>query len=129
MGLLRSRSFVASPMLAAAAVATLLLVERRAPETLPPVRAPATAPAPAPRAPGLDAMAARLAKRLEGKDRDDGEGWTLLARAYVELHRHAEAAAAFDRARAIEADIAEARALSGAPPEAWMPMVARKPAR
>lgn len=59
---------------------------------------------PAPSVPGLDVMAQRLASRLESTGRNDAAGWELLARAYVELRRHADAAKAFERARSLRGD-------------------------
>lgn len=50
---------------------------------------------------GLDPLVARLATRLREKTPEDGEGWALLARTYVELKRHAEASAAFAKAIAL----------------------------
>lgn len=49
----------------------------------------------------LDPLVARLATRLRDKTPEDGEGWALLARSYVELKRHAEASAAFAKAAAL----------------------------
>lgn len=49
----------------------------------------------------LDPLVARLAVRLRDKTPEDGEGWALLARSYVELKRHAEASAAFAKAAAL----------------------------
>ncbi|MBI5751307.1 MAG: c-type cytochrome biogenesis protein CcmI [Hydrogenophilales bacterium] len=49
----------------------------------------------------LDPLVARLAARLRDKTPEDGEGWALLARSYVELKRHAEASAAFAKAAAL----------------------------
>jgi cytochrome c-type biogenesis protein CcmH len=60
--------------------------------------------APTGSAPGLDAMAQRLAARLESTGGSDGAGWELLARSYLELGRHADAAKAFARARKLLGD-------------------------
>lgn len=49
----------------------------------------------------LDPLVARLAARLRDKTPDDGEGWALLARSYVELKRFAEASSAFAKAAAL----------------------------
>jgi cytochrome c-type biogenesis protein CcmH len=46
---------------------------------------------------GLDALAARLKKKLD-QHPDDGVGLALLARSYVELGRHAEAVPLYERA-------------------------------
>jgi cytochrome c-type biogenesis protein CcmH len=72
----------------------------------PSLSVPATAPAmpAAGSVPGLDVMAQRLAARLESTGANDGAGWELLARAYVELRRHAEAVKAFERARKLQGD-------------------------
>ncbi len=59
------------------------------PTGMPPVPTDAKAPQVA----GLDVMAQRLAKRLE-KDAGDGEGWSLLARTYLELGNLTQAEAA-----------------------------------
>jgi cytochrome c-type biogenesis protein CcmH len=48
--------------------------------------------------PGMDALAQRLALKLRTQTPDDGEGWALLARSYVELKQYREAADAFSRA-------------------------------
>lgn len=45
----------------------------------------------------IDILADRLKQKLE-QHPDNGEGWALLARSYVELGRHAEALPAFERA-------------------------------
>jgi len=55
---------------------------------------------------GLDALADRLKQRLE-KNPNDGAGWALLARSYVELGRHGEAATAFEKAVALTPDDAQ----------------------
>ncbi|HET9580738.1 MAG TPA: hypothetical protein VFP44_23120 [Usitatibacter sp.] len=52
----------------------------------------------------MQTLATRLAQRLESSRSNDGEAWTLLARAYVELRRPEEAVAAFERARALLGD-------------------------
>jgi cytochrome c-type biogenesis protein CcmH len=73
----------------------------------PPPAAPAADPkgAPSPGSvPGLDVMAQRLASRLESTGGNDGAGWELLARSYVELRRHADAVKAFERARKLRGD-------------------------
>lgn len=54
----------------------------------------------APRLPGLDVMAAKLASRLE-QEPADREGWILLARTYRELGDAARADAAYARAAAL----------------------------
>lgn len=46
---------------------------------------------------GLDVLAERLKRKLE-RNPDNGEGWALLARSYVELDRHDEAIPAFEQA-------------------------------
>jgi cytochrome c-type biogenesis protein CcmH len=78
---------------------------------------------------GLDALTERLKKRLE-ENPSDGAGWALLARAYAELGRHAEAVPIFEKAAGLIpndaqllADYADAlgvtqgRRLSGKPEE------------
>lgn len=45
----------------------------------------------------LDALSERLKKRLE-QSPDDGVGWALLARSYVEIGRHADAASIYEKA-------------------------------
>jgi cytochrome c-type biogenesis protein CcmH len=51
----------------------------------------------------IDAMLAKLAKHLQEKP-DDVAGWSLLARSYVSLGRHAEAEEAFKKALAAQPD-------------------------
>jgi cytochrome c-type biogenesis protein CcmH len=46
---------------------------------------------------GLDALSERLKKRLE-QSPDDGVGWALLARSYVEIGRHADAVPIYGKA-------------------------------
>lgn len=46
---------------------------------------------------GIDILSARLKARVE-KNQDDGVGWALLARSYVETGRHAEAAPMYEKA-------------------------------
>ena len=46
----------------------------------------------------LDAMAQRLRARLDASGQNDGDGWALLARTYVELKRYPQAVTAFERA-------------------------------
>ena len=46
---------------------------------------------------GLDTLSERLKKRLE-QSPDDGVGWALLARSYVEIGRHADAAPIYEKA-------------------------------
>jgi cytochrome c-type biogenesis protein CcmH len=55
---------------------------------------------------GLDALADRLKQRME-QNPNDGAGWALLARSYVELGRHGEAATAFEKAVALMPDDAQ----------------------
>ena len=52
---------------------------------------------------GLDALADRLKQRL-AENPDDGIGWALLARSYVELERHHEAVAAFEKSMTLVPD-------------------------
>jgi cytochrome c-type biogenesis protein CcmH len=66
----------------------------------------------------FSAMAAKLAAKLE-KNPNDGEGWALLARSYVELKQHKDAVPAFEKAMAILpndpqllADYVDARAMT-----------------
>jgi cytochrome c-type biogenesis protein CcmH len=46
---------------------------------------------------GLDALSERLKKKLE-QNPNDGTGWALLARSYVEIGRHAEAVPIYEKA-------------------------------
>ena len=46
---------------------------------------------------GLDALSERLKKKLE-QNPNDGVGWALLARSYVEMGRHADAVAIYEKA-------------------------------
>ncbi len=46
---------------------------------------------------GLDALSERLKKKLE-QNPNDGVGWALLARSYVEIGRHADAAPIYEKA-------------------------------
>jgi len=55
---------------------------------------------------GLDALADRLKQRLE-QNPNDGVGWALLARSYVELGRHAEAVPIYEKATALIPDDAQ----------------------
>ena len=66
----------------------------------------------------FSAMAAKLAAKLE-KNPNDGEGWALLARSYVELKQHKDAVPAFEKAIALLpqdaqliADYVDARAMT-----------------
>lgn len=52
---------------------------------------------------GLDALAERLRKKLEGNP-TDGAGWALLARAYVEIGRHADAVTIYEKAMTLIPD-------------------------
>ena len=97
-------------------------------QALPASGVPAAMPAPAgsapPALPGLDVMAARLeAKVRTGSGTADQ--WLLLGQTYRELGRDADAAAAFERAAALdpasapartELDAARARTAAGAAP-------------
>jgi cytochrome c-type biogenesis protein CcmH len=55
---------------------------------------------------GLDTLTERLKQRM-AQNPNDGAGWALLARSYVELGRHAEAATAFEKAMALIPDDAQ----------------------
>jgi cytochrome c-type biogenesis protein CcmH len=55
---------------------------------------------------GLDSLAERLKQKLE-QDPTDGGGWALLARSYVELARHAEAAPIYEKAVTLLPDDAQ----------------------
>lgn len=55
---------------------------------------------------GLDSLAERLRKRLE-QNPNDGAGWALLARTYVELGRHAEAVPIYEKATQLVPDDAQ----------------------
>ena len=46
---------------------------------------------------GLDALSERLKKKLE-QNPNDGVGWALLARSYVEMGRHSEAVTIYEKA-------------------------------
>ncbi len=66
----------------------------------------------------FSAMAAKLAAKLE-KNPNDGEGWALLARSYVELKQHKDAVPAFEKAMTLLpddpqllADYVDARAMT-----------------
>ena len=66
----------------------------------------------------IEANVAKLAKRLE-QNPDDAPGWSMLARSYMMLERFSEAASAYDRVTALNAnnadgwaDYAEALALA-----------------
>lgn len=48
--------------------------------------------------PDMDVLAERLALKMRTQTPDDGEGWALLARSYVEIKRYREAADAFAQA-------------------------------
>ena len=68
--------------------------------------------------PSVDEMVAGLEQRLR-ESPDDAEGWLTLARSYMVMRRHADAAAAYGRAQALVGDVpdvlvdhAEAIALS-----------------
>lgn len=52
---------------------------------------------------GLDALSERLKKKLE-QNPNDGTGWALLARSYVEIGRHAEAIPFYEKAMALIPD-------------------------
>ena len=52
---------------------------------------------------GLDALSERLKKRLE-QSPDDGVGWALLARSYVEIGRHADAVPIYEKAMKLISD-------------------------
>lgn len=66
----------------------------------------------APRLPGLDVMAAKLAARLE-QEPANREGWILLARTYRELGDPARADAAYARAAALRPGGAAERPAAG----------------
>lgn len=55
---------------------------------------------------GLDDLTERLKKKLE-QTPDDGGGWALLARSYVELGRHADAVPIYERAMTLLPDDAQ----------------------
>ena len=55
---------------------------------------------------GLDSLAERLKRRLE-QNPNDGAGWALLARSYVELGRHAEAVPIYEKAAQLIPDDAQ----------------------
>jgi cytochrome c-type biogenesis protein CcmH len=55
---------------------------------------------------GLDVLTERLKQRL-GTNPNDGPGWALLARSYVELGRHSDAVAAFEKAQKLIPDDAQ----------------------
>ena len=51
----------------------------------------------------IDANVAALAKRLE-QNPGDAQGWTMLARSYLNLEKYGEASAAYARATALNAN-------------------------
>jgi len=55
---------------------------------------------------GIEALAERLKKRLE-QNPNDGVGWALLARSYVEMGRHSEAVAIYEKAMSLIPDDAQ----------------------
>lgn len=55
---------------------------------------------------GLDDLTVRLKRKLE-QNPDDGVGWALLARSYVELGRHADAVPTYERAMTLLPDDAQ----------------------
>jgi cytochrome c-type biogenesis protein CcmH len=65
-----------------------------------PTTAAAAMPAASQRAPlpSMESLAQRLALKLRTQTPDDGEGWALLARSYVEIKQYREAADAFSKA-------------------------------
>jgi cytochrome c-type biogenesis protein CcmH len=111
-----------SPTSAAGPVAVAL--SRGAPPVVAPMGlSPAAGGAP-PAVPGLEVMVARLEAKVR-----DGNGtadqWLLLGQTYRELGRDAEAAAAFERAAALDPANAAARAKDTAGPRAASAPVAR----
>jgi cytochrome c-type biogenesis protein CcmH len=52
---------------------------------------------------GIEANVATLAKRLE-QNPNDGEGWTMLARSYLNLEKYSEASNAYAKAAALKKD-------------------------
>jgi cytochrome c-type biogenesis protein CcmH len=52
---------------------------------------------------GLDALSERLKKKLE-QNPNDGVGWALLARSYVEIGRHADALPMYEKAMKLTPD-------------------------
>lgn len=55
---------------------------------------------------GIEANVAALAKRLE-QNPNDTEGWTMLARSYLNLEKYSEASNAYARATALKTDDAD----------------------
>lgn len=55
---------------------------------------------------GLDALSERLKKKLE-QNPNDGVGWALLARSYVEIGRHADAVSIYEKATKLLQDDAQ----------------------
>ena len=72
-----------------------LAIEREAPASVGPIAGKPAATAPLP---SMDVLAQRLALKLRTQTPEDGEGWALLARSYVELKQYREAADAFAKA-------------------------------
>jgi cytochrome c-type biogenesis protein CcmH len=73
-------------------------IESKTPRAAQPAIAGATVAGERAPIPGMDVLAQRLALKLRTQTPDDGEGWALLARSYVELKQYREAADAFSRA-------------------------------
>lgn len=71
------------------------------------MRAPPTTAEPHGGLADLDGLAQRLSARLEATGKDDGAGWALLARTYVELKRYPQAVIAFERAHKLLGDDAQ----------------------
>jgi cytochrome c-type biogenesis protein CcmH len=55
---------------------------------------------------GIEALAERLKKKLE-QNPNDGVGWALLARSYVEMGRHSDAVAIYEKAMTLIPDDAQ----------------------
>src|ERR1044072_1974862 len=55
---------------------------------------------------GIEANVAKLAQRLE-QNPNDAEGWTMLARSYLNLEKYSEASKAYERATALKTDDAD----------------------
>jgi cytochrome c-type biogenesis protein CcmH len=55
---------------------------------------------------GIEALSERLKKKLE-QNPNDGVGWALLARSYVEMGRHSEAVAIYEKAMSLIPDDAQ----------------------
>ena len=89
-----------------AAVALYLLVGTSAALSEVPQSAAAGNPSAARTQQGIEANVAALAKRLE-QNPNDADGWTMLARSYINLEKYREASDAYAKASALKAQDAD----------------------